>query len=203
MSRITFAARLGGMGAILLLLALWIVELSNAQERRPPREGPPSASEIQYVRQQAVIYRIDPADAVKNYGAMFDPDQMAAGQAEWFFEERKAYTIIAVALPNLSGGAYAGAIDHLVSKKNFDRVVFQALVQELDSVNAIPDTEGNANEDPGARETLKLKIWTALARWLNLPKPNMNGPRYGFADFAAFSAQAKQKAATMTVTSPY
>ena len=203
MSRKTFAVRLGAMGGILLLSALWTAEVANAQERRPPREGTPSASEIQYVRQQAVIYRIDPADAAKNYTAMFDPDQMAARQAEWFFEKRKAYTIIAGALPNLSGGAYAAAIDHLVSKKNFDRVVFQALVQELDSVNAIPDAEGNANEDPGARETLKLKIWTALARWLNLPQPNMNGPRYDFADFAAFSAQAKQKAATMTVNSPY
>jgi len=70
-------------------------------------------------------------------------------------------------------------------------------------VNAIPDTQGNANEDPGANETLKLKICTALARWLNLPELNIDRSSHPFADFAAFSAQAKQEAATMTVTSPY
>jgi hypothetical protein len=199
----TFAQQIVGLGGILLLSALSTAELSNAQERRPPREGPPSTSEIQYVRQQAVIYRIDPADAVKNYGAMFDPDQMAAGQAGWFFEQRKAYTILAAALPNLSGTVYALAIDALVSKKTFDHAVFQALVQELDSVNAIPDSEGDANTDPGANETLKLKICTALARWLSLPELNIDRSSHPFADFAAFSAQAKQKAATTTVSSPY
>ncbi|MFN2540732.1 MAG: hypothetical protein ABR514_00995 [Chthoniobacterales bacterium] len=198
----TFPPQIAAMSGILVLLALGAVGSANAQERRPPRVGSPTNSEIQYVEAQAAIYGINSADAVKNYTAMFNPDQMLALEAGSFFEEHKAYTILAAALPNVSGLAYALAIDALLSKTDYDPDVFQAVVQELDSVNAIPDTEGNGNEDPGANETVKKRICKALARWVNLPEPNFDRSGDLFAQFAAFSAEAKAKAATMTTPAP-
>jgi hypothetical protein len=183
---------------VISIVVFFLTTLIAAYAQRSP--SPLSAERLQLLRQQANTYGLDPAPVIEHYQAMFDENDLKAREAEWFFEKNKAYEILASALPNLArdSTAYGSAIDALVRKKTFNKRVFAALVSELDALNALPIEGGN--ELPGARQTLKKRICGAITNWLQLPPPQIT---LSAEPVAAFSAQAKAKAAALPGASSY
>lgn len=173
------------------------VALAKAQS---PSPVPLTSAQVQRIQQLADTYGLDATAAAQKCQALFSPDRLVAGEAEWFFEQQKAYEILAVVLPSLTRDdpVHGGMIDTLVSKKTYSKPVFDALVAELDALNALPLEGGN--ELPGANQTVKEKICNAIAGWLNLQPPQITlSPD----PVSTFSAQAKAKAALLTDSSPY
>jgi hypothetical protein len=165
-----------------------------------PSPAPLTSAQAQTIQQLAPTYGLDPAAAVQKCQDLFAPDRLVAGGAESFLQQQKAYEILAAVLPNLTRDdtVYAGVIDTIVSKKTYSKPVFDALVAELDALNALPLEGGN--ELPGANQTVKEKICNAIAGWLNLQPPQITlSPD----PVSTFSAQAKAKAALLTDSSPY
>jgi len=178
-----------------LAISIWLtlaLSRASAQQRTAPPWNPPAA-EVRAVEQLADVYKLLQTETVANYKTLFASDEVQGRRAESFFEEPKAYEILALALPHLSGTVRSRAIDALVSKKTFSHTVFRALVTELDSVNAIPVME---DPDLGVNTTLKTKICRAIAKWLEVPPPKVE--MLSSDSVTAFSKQAKQKAATKT-----
>lgn len=160
------------------------------------------SDELATVEQLANTYKIDKTAARQRYREMFGSAITEANVAAGFFEEAKAYEILALALPHLNDitPAAVTAVDALVSKKSFSKKVFDALMVEFDRLVATP-LGGAGGEIESGREVVEVKISRAVSRWLTLPEPKVEllDPE----PLKAFSAAAKKKAALALVDSPY
>src|SRR5258708_5015700 len=96
----------------------------------------PTAAEIQTVAQLARVYTIDGGEALENYKMMFNADRLTAMKGGYFFKQKKAYDILAIALPKLEDSVKPGVINAILQKQTFSRRCFSALILELDRYNA-------------------------------------------------------------------
>lgn len=152
-----------------------------------------------WIQQQADVYKIDRGEGLSRFEALLGTKDLEALKSAEFFENKKAYDILAAALPSLDQPAVRHyAIDVLLKKRAFSRPVFEALVTELDRLSAIPPKSAN---EGGDTYFLQGRLVKAISRWLDIPEPGLDLSSQQ--SVAAFSATAKQKASTSANSTPF
>jgi hypothetical protein len=184
-----------------LLQILFSSALAVAQETSPTPVSFTS-QETARIQQQADLYRINRVVALSKYETLFGSDELQAGRAADFFEQHKAYEMLAAALPELPE-VDRPVIHHylrdiLLEKKTFSKPVVDVLITELDRLNATPVNSAN---EGGDTYFLQGRIVKAISHWLGIPDPQLDFSSR--ASVQAFIAFARQKAATTPNTSPF
>lgn len=160
-----------------------------------------SAAEIQNLERLADVYGVDRAAAQTEYETVLGQDFSKSLKSIDFFAHRKAYEILALAIPKLDGSVQAEAISATLKKNTFSLPVCQAFLEVLEQVTVKDSDNDEERTGFGLQEKI---IATALARWLALPDPRIaeNEGRLGIL-YRPFIAQARQKMADMPNSSPH
>ena len=183
----------------LTCLAITLFSLTLHSFGQGPSSTPiePTAAEIQTVAQLARVYGINSGEALENYKMMFNADRISDLKGVYFFEQKKAFEVLAIALPKLKESVKPATINVILEKRTFSHRCFEALILELDQLNA----EDPSNDQEGGIDFLKGNIAKGIARWLGLPDSNINGRSQE--SIAQFSALARQRARAIQTESPY
>jgi hypothetical protein len=157
-----------------------------------------STAERQIIEQKAETYGIDRAEAVAKYEEMFAPMRLIALDAIIYFDKRKAYDIVATALPALDRSVRSLAVSVLLKKQIFGRIAFDALSAELDRINL----EKPINSEQRSGQLVSREyISEVLARWVGLPTSGIDPA--SAESVAEFNALVKGKALNRSIDSPY
>jgi hypothetical protein len=178
------------------IIGIFVINLAMQTGIGSPTRG--STAERQIIEQKAEIYNIDRAEAVARYEEMFSPTRLIALEAIMFFDKRKAYDIVATALPALDRSVRSAAISVLLKKQTFGRVAFDALSAELDRINLEKPLN---SELRSGQEVTRAFVSEALARWVGLPTSGIDPA--SAESVAAFNALVKEKALNLSVDAPY
>lgn len=168
--------------------------------------GAPSGPDLDQehkVEHLAVGYKIDGKEAAEKFKALRQFDGKKAGDAAVYFAKAKAYEIAALALPETKDeGARTSLRNLMTQKKNFNPTVCQAALRELELLNE--EDLGHADgEHIAGVANVKETLAEAIARWLTMAVPKLpHDPDQSAAGYKVFIAEAKRKAATITVSSP-
>ena len=179
----------------LVVLSLSVDIAGGAPSERDPKEVT--------VEHLAEVHKIDGKDAVAKFKALRDSNPSRAREAAVYFEQTKAYEIAALALPDIKDQYVRDYIRSvIVRKKKFNAVVCQAAVHELELLNA-EDLGLADGEHIAGVANMKEELAESIARWLAIPAPKLpHNPGASAPGFKVFIAEAKRKAAKMTVSSP-
>jgi hypothetical protein len=133
----------------------------------PPRL---STDQIQKIEQLADVCHIDRAVVLERYRTLFGQDYLKAWRAADFFEEAKAYEILALAIPTLGKAVKGEAINAVLKKRDFSSSTCQVLLAQLEQLIA---SQTQDDEVTSGYEVTERRIASELARWLGLPDPKI------------------------------
>src|SRR4051812_38045350 len=79
----------------------------------------PTAIDLQTAAVVATTYRIDPQEAVRYYKMLFDPEFTTALKAVDFFSDKKAFDVLAAALPKVAESLKAPVTNAILEREHF------------------------------------------------------------------------------------
>ena len=183
----------------LIVAFLVSFHLGKILEGAPPGRDP-GDEKIEHL---AEVYKINGKDAATKFKALRELNSKRAREAAAYFEQAKAYEIAALAFPEIKDQYIRDYLRSVISrKKDFNPVVCQAALHELELLNA--ENLGRADgEHIAAVANMKEELAEAIARWLAVPAPKLpHDPDKSAPGYKVFLTEARRKAATITASSP-
>jgi hypothetical protein len=174
---------------------LAFVEICRCEDITAPAFTPELLARVESF---AARYQINPSEAVEQYRKIFAEEYAVGLAGIYFFEERKAYDVIALALPWMTDERRSCGLMVLAQKPQFSAVSCGAVVQELELLLNFPKEETSE----GAAGQMERLAAHAVAQWLTLATPvgdpDNSGPAY-----RAFIERAKRRMARLGEGNPY
>ncbi len=137
------------------------------------------------------------------FKALRESNPSKAREAAVYFEQARAYEIAALALPEIKDQYVRDYLRSvIVRKKNFNAVVCQAALNELELLN-VEDLGLADGEHIAGIANMKEELAESIARRLAIQAPKLpHNPGASAPGFKVFITEAKRKSATITVSSP-
>jgi hypothetical protein len=148
----------------------------------------------------AARYQINPSEAVEQYRKIFAEEYAVGLAGIYFFEERKAYDVIALALPRMTDERRSCGLMVLGQKPQFSAVSCGAVVQELELLLNFPKEE--TSEGAAGQMNMARLAAHAVSQWLTLAPP-LGDPGNSSSAYRAFIEQAKRRMVRMGEGNPY
>src|SRR2546423_12082498 len=162
---------------------------------------PLSTSQVQRISEWAQLYNIPQDQLLDAYSRMLGSNVGAARSAANDLTKQGIFEPVVAALSEATDPEVKTFLVIVIMRKqDFSPNPCSALLDRLDALNAsIPEKD----EERAGAEATKGQIATVVAKWLGLSDPAIPfDPFRSQAAYAAFSAQAREKAATMATGSP-
>jgi hypothetical protein len=151
-----------------------------------------SAASPAQLREWAERYHLDPTVVATKYRSLISGDFGDSVRARMYFEEHKAFDVIASAVDETKLNPML-LVRPLLDAPQYSPTVVGVVLKALEKVQADPEQQAFAGY-----------MTTALARWLKLRDPKLPfsaRPEVSRKIYAAFLSQAKEKASAMKANS--
>jgi hypothetical protein len=183
-------------------LAMTVATLQVLGQATSPSGAQVTSAQLQNVLAWSQVYQISAANLGEAYAKVTQGNLADSRAGTEYLRKQRAFDVLAAALPDVQNpDARIPIVKAILEKREYSPTACAALLGELDRLNAsIPEQD----ELRAGAEATKQHIATLLSHWLGLPDPKLTfNTTISQPGYAAFSAQAKTKAATMTDSSPY
>lgn len=157
-SRAKIVRTLLALGVIVCLVALLLFwRALRSREQR-----------AQAVRQYASAYHLDPDTALAKYRDLTSNDWGDHVRARMYFEENRAFEVLAFALGGIHERYLRGDIlKGLAGHAEYSPQIAHVLLEALDEYNREPPAL--SGEEYAGQRVMKAEMSGALARWLRIP----------------------------------
>lgn len=178
------------------LLAFYLVTVHAMAQTPSPSPVTLNAAQISNIQAWSSVYGISADKLSASYSKILGDNSGDARAAAYDLEKGGVFKpLVAAAQETTNAETKIFLIKMIVLKRDYSPDACSFLLDQLDSRNS---TIPSKDADRAGAEMIKRQIATAVARWLDIADPNIPfSPYHSQAAYAAFSAQARSKAATM------